>query len=165
MVSTRADGWSIYGPWAATRVFLQQGLGNRDLDLIYKRSLDVAPTDDQRWSLRDLQYSLALMRGRSTGLPLPPRYGGTFADTKRVLEAVFSDGDPQLAAPAAAVLERDVGRPVRGGCCLERFAIAEYALEQGRLAVARRALADMRAFRAYPEPTPRTTPWPPAFMC
>src|SRR6185312_3008001 len=42
MISTRADGWQQSGPWAMTNVFLQEGIGNRDLDLVFERSLDVA---------------------------------------------------------------------------------------------------------------------------
>jgi hypothetical protein len=48
-------------------------------------------------------------------------------------------------------LERELGSPVTDGCCLERFAVAEWALEGGRLATARRALADMERYPSSPE--------------
>ncbi len=148
MVSMRADGWQQSGPWATLNVFLQQGLGNRDLDLVFQRSLDVAPTDDQRWSIKDLGYRLAVIRGRATGLPLPPRVCCEREQILRVMDALFSDADPALAVAAGAALEREVGRPLRGDWIRGRFAAAEYALRAGRLAVARRAAADIRAGRA-----------------
>jgi hypothetical protein len=65
-----------------------------------------------------------------------------------VLDALLSDADPAPAVPAAAALEREVGRPVGGDCCLSRFAAAEYALQAGRPAIARQAARDIRAVRA-----------------
>ncbi len=147
MISARADGWQQAGPWAAMVVFLNEGIGNRDLDLIFKRSFEVAPTEDQRWSILDLRYRLALMRGRSTGLSLPPRYAGVRVDVKRVMEALFSDADPAPAALAGAALERETSVPLKDQCCEARFAAAEYALQGSRLATARRATADIKAFR------------------
>jgi hypothetical protein len=94
-----------------------------------------------------MQYRLALARGRATGLPEPYR----LPDWYKVLNALFGGADRGATGTAAAALEAQVGSPVTDGCCLERFAAAESALEGGRLATARRALADMEGYPNSPE--------------
>jgi hypothetical protein len=84
-------------------------------------------------------------------MPHPPGWSSGLSNYKRVVDALFADADPVPAIPAAAALEREVGSPVTGGCCLERFAAAQSALAGGRLATARLALADMERYRTSPE--------------
>jgi hypothetical protein len=76
---------------------------------------------------------------------------GWQGDWSIVLNALFGGADSARAVAAAARLERQVGAPVTGGCCLERFAAAEWALHGGRLAPARRAQADMQRYPASAE--------------
>ena len=56
--------------------------------------------------------------------------------------------DPAPAMAASAALERGLGSTTDYGCCLEQFAAAQAALATGRLTPARRAVADIRRFRA-----------------
>jgi serine/threonine-protein kinase len=136
MVSTAANG-SMGLVWEMVVYYLYEGRGLGDLQAVLQRTQAIAPTASQRGSLAGLRYDLALARGRE--LSAPPWVG----DWSKVLNAIFGGADPDEASAAAARLERQVGSPVTNGCCLERFATAEWALEAGRLAVARRALADM----------------------
>jgi hypothetical protein len=97
----------------------------------------------QRGNVAMLQFNLALIRGRSTGLPLPDLWLGAGPDAQRVIDALFVGGDPAPAAPAAAALERAIGTPLGDDCCLDRFLAGESALESGRLSAARRAMSDL----------------------
>lgn len=137
--------------WWMLAYFLREGRGLRDIELVLRRSLAIAPTGDQRDILENVAYRFALMRGRATGLPRPSWSRGAMSNFTRVVDALFLDADLAAAVPAAAVLERQVGTEVTGGCCRERFAAAEAALEGGRIAIARGALADMDRYRFSPE--------------
>jgi hypothetical protein len=145
MVSTAAD-WNVGTIWGMAAFYLWDGRGLGDLEAALARSQAIAPTESQRMSLAGMRYGLAVARGRADSLTPPYR-----ADWYAVFNAVFAGGDPSLAEAAAAALERQLGSPVTNGCCLERFAVAEWALEHGRLATARRALADMRRYPESPE--------------
>jgi hypothetical protein len=141
MVSTAADG-SLGLVWEMMVYYVYEGRGLGDLEAVLQRTQAIAPTASQRGSLAGLRYELALARGRDSELSAPPWIG----DWSKVVNAIFGGADPEEASAAAARLERQVGSPVTNGCCLERFATAEWALETGRLAVARRALADMERY-------------------
>jgi eukaryotic-like serine/threonine-protein kinase len=146
MVSTAAS-MSLGPVWDMAVYYLHEGRGLGDVEAALQRTLVIAPTGSQRGSVAGMQYELALARGRATNLPEPY----PLSDWSKVLSALFAGADPGAAAAAAAALERQVGSPVTDGCCLERFATAEWALEGGRLATARRALADMERYPSSPE--------------
>jgi tetratricopeptide (TPR) repeat protein len=143
MITTRANGWTQYGPWSMMNVFLNEGVGLHDLERVLERSLADAPTETQRRNLVELQFELGLIRGRSTGVPLPDFWLGAGRESQRVIDAMFADGDPAPAAPAAQALDRAVGTPIGKACCLDRFVAGESALEGGRITAARRALSDL----------------------
>ena len=143
MITTRANGWTQYGPWALMSVFLNEGVGLHDLERVLERSLADASTETQRRNLVDLQFELGLIRGRSTGVPLPDFWLDAGRESQRVIDALFADGDPAPAAPAGQALERAVGTPIGKACCLDRFVAGESALEGGRITAARRALSDL----------------------
>jgi serine/threonine-protein kinase len=142
MVTTRPGGFVADGPWTLMATFLHYGLGLSDLQLVLQRSLADAPTGRQRATLEAMAFLLALARGRSTGVPFAgwPLVDGA---SQRVIDGLFADGDSAAAAAAAADLERDLGKPLDEGGCLQRFAVGEYALETGRIGTARRALGDL----------------------
>jgi hypothetical protein len=147
MLTMRATGWIQNGLGSVMNAFVHDGVGSSDLDLLLRRSLADAATDQQQKNLLALQYNAAVMRGRSTGLPLPEFWiqgdRGVFGGAAPVLQALFADGDPNVALEPAAELEREVGVPLAGNCCLDRFAAAEFALASGKLPTVRRALADL----------------------
>jgi eukaryotic-like serine/threonine-protein kinase len=143
MITTRASGRTQFGPWSLTDVFLQEGVGLHDVELVLERSLADAPTETQRGNLTVLKFELALARGRSTGVPPAEFWPGAGRESQRVIDALFADGDPAPAVPAAHALERAVGTPIGEACCLDRFVAGESALEGGRITTARRALSDL----------------------
>jgi tetratricopeptide (TPR) repeat protein len=146
MVSTSAD--QNLGPlYQMTSYFLREGRGFADLDAALRRTQAVAPTDAMRMSIANAQYELAVARGRATGLAHPLHWDEWYVNYKRVADALFADADPTPAVAAAATLERGLGSPMEYGCCIEQFTAAQAALANGRLAPARRAVADIRRFR------------------
>jgi tetratricopeptide (TPR) repeat protein len=146
MVSTAASA-SMGVVYDMAVHYLREGRGLEDIEAALQRTLAIAPTGSQRGSVAVMQYHLALARGRATGLPEPYR----LPDWYKVLSALFGGADREATGAAVAALEAQVGSPVTDGCCLERFAAAESALEGGRLATARRALADMERYPGSPE--------------
>ncbi len=143
MVTTRANGWTQNGLWSVMSAFVHEGLGSSDLDLLLRQSLANAPTERQQGNLLQLQYNAAVVRGRAGALPMPDFWLGAGRNASRVVQALFAGGDSAAAVEPAAALERQVGVPLGGDCCLDRFVAGEYALATGRLLVARRALADL----------------------
>ena len=141
MVSTAASA-SMGVVWDMAVHYLNDGRGLEDIEAALQRTLAIAPTGSQRGSVANMRYDLALARGRATGLPEPY----PIPDWSKVLSALFVGADGEATGTAIAALEAQVGSPVTDGCCLERFAAAESALERGRLATARRALADMERY-------------------
>jgi TolB-like protein len=149
MVSTSAEG---LGPiYQIAAYFLREGRGFADVDAALRRSIAIGATESLRRSVENAQYGLAIMRGRDTGQPAPQWWSFAWSNYVRVVNAVFAGADPASAAVAADSLERLVGSPVTGGCCLERFAAAEWALRASRLATVRRALSDMERYPRSPE--------------
>jgi hypothetical protein len=103
-----------------------------------------------------------VIRGRADSLPLPPASHGHLWNYDRVVDALFAGADPAGAPLAAAALERDLGAPGHEGCCLDQFALAEFALERGRFSTVRRVLADFERLRASSSWRPGDsdpTPW------
>jgi hypothetical protein len=149
MVSTSAQGLGPLHLMAA--YFLREGRGFADVQAALRRSLSIGATESLRRSVADAQFGLALMRGRDTGQPPPQEWSFAWSNYVRVVNAVFAGADPLSVSRAADSLERQVGSPVTGGCCLERFAAAEWALQAGRLATVRRALSDMKRYATSPE--------------
>jgi hypothetical protein len=146
LVSVGADG--NLGPiWQMLSYYFSEGRGFGDIELVLQRSQAISPTASQRATLETMRFQLAVMRGSADRLTSPSWWSGSYLDYQRVADALFADADPALAGPSAAALERQVGSPVVGGCCLERFAASQSALAGGRIAIARRALADMERYR------------------
>ncbi len=144
MIATSSDG-EMGSMWLMATYALREGRGFADVQAALQRTRAVNPTDAPRANVTAILDRLALARGRATGMSEPQWAGSAWT---RVLSALFADADPSPAIPAADSLERLVGSPVVGGCCLERFAAAEWALQGGRLAIARGALADMERYPA-----------------
>ena len=111
-----------------------------------RRSRAIAPTGDQRAIRSTFRIGSRSCKAAQTGSREPPWFSPEMSTYERVANALFADADPALAVPAAAVLERQVGSPVTGGCCLWRFAAAEWALQEGRVATARRSVTDMERY-------------------
>jgi hypothetical protein len=130
--------------------YLNEGRGLGDAELALQRSRAIAVTSSQRFMLEYIRLRIALVRGRADGI-VPPPWFGELSNWERVANALFADADVAPVVAVAESLEHDVGVPVTGGCCLERFAAAEFALSQGRLGTVRRALADMRGYQRSPE--------------
>ncbi len=150
LVSIGAD-WNLGSVWQMLVFYVNEGRGLSDAELVLRRSGGIAATGAQRAILQHIPYRLALMRGRADGLPEPRWFSEEMSTYERVANALFADADPALAVAAAGVLERQVGLPITGGCCLWRFAAAEWALQEGRLATARRAVSDMERYPRSPE--------------
>jgi serine/threonine-protein kinase len=148
MMSVRAD-WNVGGPlYGMMGYFASEGLGWSDVELALERSRAIAPTESQRDELENVAWRLAVIRGRADSLPLPPASHGHLWNYDRVVDALFAGADPAGAALAAAALEHDLGAPGHDGCCVDQFALAEFALERGRFSTVRRVLADFERLSA-----------------
>ncbi len=144
MVSTGAE--QVGSMWQMVAHSLSEGYGFADVQAALRRSLAITPTGDPRASGEMVEHRLEVARGRSTGLPPISWSSDEYRKYDLVLAALFADGDPAPAGPAARALEQQLGSPMSAGCCVHQFAAAQAALESGRLAVARRALRDMARF-------------------
>jgi serine/threonine-protein kinase len=150
LVSVGADR-DLGSVWQMLVYYVNEGRGLDDAELVLRRSEVIAATGDQRAQLQHARYRLATIRGLADGMPQPPWFDHELSSYWRVANALFGDADPAPAGPAGAWLERQVGTPVTGGCCLWRFTAAEWALQAGRLATARRAILDMERYPRSPE--------------
>ena len=150
LVSAGAD-WDLGIVWQMLVYYVNEGRGLSDAELVVRRSQAIAATGGQRAQLQHARYRLAVMQGQADGLPQPPWFSEEMSNYWRVADALFADADPAPAVPAASALERQVGSPVTGGCCLWRFTAAQSALQAGRLATVRRALTDMERYPRSPE--------------
>jgi serine/threonine-protein kinase len=150
LVSAGAD-WDLGSVWQMLVYYVNEGRGLSDAELVVRRSQAIAATGGQRAQLEHARYRLAVIRGQADGLPHPSWFSEETSNYWRVAHALFADADPAPAVPAAAALERQVGSPVTGGCCLWRFTAAQWALQAGRLATVRRALIDMERYPRSPE--------------
>jgi tetratricopeptide (TPR) repeat protein len=159
MVSTGAD-WNLGPVWQMLNYYLNEGRGLPDAELVLRRSQAIAATDDQRSTLAGIPIRIAVMRGRADGMPT--WFKGEMGDFERVSDALFADADPVAAVPAAAALEREVGSPIEGGCCLRRFMAAQSALAAGRVSTARQAVIDIERYaRKHPSAEGGELPmWP-----
>ena len=144
-------GWDLGSVWQMLVYYVNEGRGLSDAELVVRRSEAIAATGGQRAQLQHARYRLAVIRGQADGLPQPSWFSEEMSNYWRVANALFADADPAPAVPAAAALERQVGSPVTGGCCLWRFTAAQWALKAGRLATVRRALTDMERYPRSPE--------------
>jgi eukaryotic-like serine/threonine-protein kinase len=150
LVSAGAD-WDLGSVWQMLVYYVNEGRGLSDAELVVRRSQAIAATGGQRAQLEHARYRLAVIRGQADGLPQPSWFSEEMSNYWRVANALFADADPAPAVAAAAALERQVGSPVTGGCCLWRFTAAQWALQEGRLATVRRALTDMERYPRSPE--------------
>ncbi len=150
LVSAGAD-WDLGFVWQMLVYYVNEGRGLSDAELVVRRSQAIAATGGQRAQLEHARYRLAVIRGQADGLPHPSWFSEEMSNYWRVAHALFADADPAPAVPAAAALERQVGSPVTGGCCLWRFTAAQWALQAGRVATVRRALTDMERYPRSPE--------------
>ena len=150
LVSAGAD-WDLGSVWQMLVYYVDEGRGLGDAELVVRRSQAIAATGDQRAQLQHARYRLAVIRGQADGLPQPPWFSEEMSNYWRVADALFADADPAPAVPAAPALERQAGSPERVGCCLLRFMAAQWALQGGRLAIARRAVTDMERYPRSPK--------------
>jgi len=147
MVSVRTDG-DLDSMWRMVHYFLREGRGFADLEAVLRQTLAIGPTEPQQDMVARVRYRLATARGRATGVQQPAHWPAWHVNYRRVMDALFLDADPAPAVAASATLERGLGSPMEYGCCLQQFAAAQAALAAGRLAPARRAMADILRFRA-----------------
>jgi serine/threonine-protein kinase len=130
---------------------LDNALDLRGTEELYPRALASSATADERVGIEEIWYRYEVMRGRPgraprlTSLPEGERW------TAALLDGLFADGDTALMRAAATRLEPSVGRPLPASDDVQiagRFAVGHYAIETGRLEVARRAAVDLRQARA-----------------
>jgi hypothetical protein len=134
------------GPFYVVFFALDNPLDLRGTDEVYPRALARSATAGERAGVEDIWNHYELMRGRPSRAP---RLSGS--PELAVLDGLFADGDSARALAAAAILEAQVGRQLPAGDGEQergRYAAGQYGVATGRIDLARRAIADLRAARA-----------------
>ncbi len=137
-------------------VLTSQGFGGRYAADLVQRIRRTAVTREARELHAEAAYSTFSLLGlpkRAAGLADSLPYPRSLASP--LLAALFADGDPAAAIRAAGAVERTLYTPLTltgppwGGAA--RYALAQYALEHGRVDLAKRIAGQFRAARVPPD--------------
>ncbi|HET8624124.1 MAG TPA: serine/threonine-protein kinase [Gemmatimonadales bacterium] len=130
-----------------------QGIGAPYALGLTQRSRRAAITQEERETQAEAAYDALLLTGRPTAAAaLVDSLRADLRVVAPLLDGLFAGGDSAAAARAAAAVERELATPVAPGDvgrAFARFALGQYALEHGRVDLARRIA---RQFRTAPLP-------------
>ena len=146
------------GPVGLTANAVSQGVGTREAGEFLEGALREAVTAEERILLENRLWAHLLHIGRPSqaqaalgDVPVANRV------TRAALVGLFADGDSTAMIEAVRILRAEVGRPVIGtdlDATIGRYAVGQYALEQGDTGLARRVVADLNSARV-----PRDSAW------
>jgi serine/threonine-protein kinase len=148
---------SNYAPYMMS-IGIAAGLPLQDIEPILAQNRARAVTVDDQASMQRLTHNYFLITGRpSRGVPLPSTLPEPARLAMQYTESRLADGDTTANPVIGPALERLIGIPLNADerSAAVRFVAGQLALDHGRLELAHRAVADLRAASAPPDSAAR----------
>jgi serine/threonine-protein kinase len=148
---------SNYAPYMMS-IGISAGLPLQDIEAIVEKNRARAVTVDEQGSLQRFTHNYFLITGRpSRGVPLPSTFPEPTRLAMQYTESRLADGDTTANPVIGPALERLIGMPLHADepSAAVRFVAGQRALDRGRLELAQRAVADLRAASASPDSAAR----------
>ena len=154
--ATRRDALrndSLIGPFLQA-IGQSSGLPLQDADAVLRMNRARAVTaQDQAWAQRLSHINSVTTGWPSRAIPLPASIPEPERLAALYMEGRFANGDSGAGAAAGAALVRVIGTPLprENNAAHARYASGQWALDQGRLNLAERAVADLKRVRVPPD--------------